>query len=120
MSNPQDVRKAGRANARRVFDRCDILVNNAGVYGPMGPVEEVDWARLGAGDGDQRVRLGAAVPGAAAAFQATARYGKIVQLSGGGATNPLPRISAYAASKAAIVRFAETLALEERGRSAST
>ena len=40
------------------------------------------------------------------------RYGKIVQLSGGGATNPLPRISAYAASKAAIVRFAETLALE--------
>ena len=42
------------------------------------------------------------------------RYGKIVQLSGGGATNPLPRISAYAASKAAIVRFAESLALEVR------
>jgi NAD(P)-dependent dehydrogenase (short-subunit alcohol dehydrogenase family) len=40
------------------------------------------------------------------------RYGKIVQLSGGGATNPLPNISAYAASKAAIVRFAESLALE--------
>ena len=37
---------------------------------------------------------------------------KIIQLSGGGATNPLPRISAYAASKAAIVRFAERLALE--------
>ena len=42
------------------------------------------------------------------------RYGKIVQLSGGGATNPLPRLSAYAASKAAIVRFAETLAEEVR------
>ena len=42
------------------------------------------------------------------------RYGKIVQLSGGGATNPLPRISAYAASKAAVVRFAETLAEEVR------
>ena len=27
--------------------------------------------------------------------------GKIIQLSGGGATNPLPNISAYAASKAA-------------------
>jgi 3-oxoacyl-[acyl-carrier protein] reductase len=40
------------------------------------------------------------------------RYGKIVQLSGGGATNPLPNISAYAASKAAIIRFAETLAVE--------
>jgi 3-oxoacyl-[acyl-carrier protein] reductase len=43
------------------------------------------------------------------------RYGKIVQLSGGGATSPLPRISAYAASKAAVVRFAETLAEEVRG-----
>jgi len=42
------------------------------------------------------------------------RYGKIIQLSGGGATNPLPRLSAYAASKAAIVRFAETLAEEVR------
>jgi NAD(P)-dependent dehydrogenase (short-subunit alcohol dehydrogenase family) len=34
--------------------------------------------------------------------------------AGGGATNPLPGISAYAASKAAIVRFAETLAEETR------
>ena len=34
--------------------------------------------------------------------------------SGGGATGPLPGISAYAASKAAIVRFTETLALEMR------
>ena len=40
------------------------------------------------------------------------RKGKIIQLSGGGATNPMPRVSAYAVSKAAIVRFAETLALE--------
>ena len=41
--------------------------------------------------------------------------GKIVTLSGGGATQPLPRISAYAASKAAVVRFTETLAEEVRG-----
>ena len=39
----------------------------------------------------------------------------MIQLSGGGATNPLPRISAYAVSKAAIVRFIETLAEEVRG-----
>ncbi len=32
-------------------------------------------------------------------------YGKIVNLSGGGATAPLPRFSAYAASKAAVVRL---------------
>jgi NAD(P)-dependent dehydrogenase (short-subunit alcohol dehydrogenase family) len=41
-----------------------------------------------------------------------ANYGKIVNLSGGGATNPLPRISAYAASKAAVVRMTDTLAEE--------
>jgi NAD(P)-dependent dehydrogenase (short-subunit alcohol dehydrogenase family) len=41
-----------------------------------------------------------------------ANYGKIINLSGGGATNPLPRISAYAASKAAVVRMNETLAEE--------
>ena len=37
------------------------------------------------------------------------RYGKIFILSGGGATKPMPYLSAYAASKAAVVRFAETL-----------
>jgi len=42
------------------------------------------------------------------------QYGKIVNLSGGGATAPLPRISAYAASKAAVVRLTETLAHELR------
>ena len=43
-------------------------------------------------------------------------YGKIINLSGGGATAPLPRISAYAASKAAVVRMTETLAEELNGR----
>src|SRR5213075_1544763 len=39
-------------------------------------------------------------------------YGKIVNLSGGGATAPLPFLSAYAASKAAVVRLTETFAEE--------
>ena len=42
------------------------------------------------------------------------RYGKIILLSGGGATKPMPFLSAYAASKAALVRFGETLADEVR------
>jgi NAD(P)-dependent dehydrogenase (short-subunit alcohol dehydrogenase family) len=42
-------------------------------------------------------------------------YVKIVNLSGGGATAPLPNITAYAASKAAIVRLTETFAEELRG-----
>jgi 3-oxoacyl-[acyl-carrier protein] reductase len=43
------------------------------------------------------------------------RRGKIINLSGGGATSPLPNFSAYAASKAAIVRLNETLAEEVKG-----
>jgi 3-oxoacyl-[acyl-carrier protein] reductase len=43
------------------------------------------------------------------------RRGKIINLSGGGATSPLPNFSAYAASKAAIVRLTETLAEEVKG-----
>ena len=100
--------------ALEAFPDLHVLVNNAGVYGPMGPTEEVEW--------DAWVRaieinlLGSVLMARALLphFKAR-RYGKIVQLSGGGATAPLPRISAYAASKAAVVRFAETLAEEVRG-----
>lgn len=96
------------------FPRLHILVNNAGVYGPKGAIEEVDW--------DEWARaikinlLGSVLVARAVVPHMKAnRYGKIIQMSGGGATNPLPRISAYAASKAGIVRFVETLAEEARG-----
>ncbi len=42
-------------------------------------------------------------------------YGKIVNLSGGGATGPRPNFSAYATAKAGVVRFTETLARELDG-----
>jgi len=90
-----------------------ILVNNAGVYGPMGPTESVsldDWRRA------LEINLyGVLLPCRALIphFKKAGR-GKIIILSGGGATNPLPNISAYAASKAAAVRLAETLAEELR------
>lgn len=93
------------------FGALHVLVNNAGIYGPMGAIEDVDWAQWA-----RAIEInihGSVVPcRAVLPHFKRQRYGKIVQMSGGGATNPLPRISAYAASKAAIVRFAETLALE--------
>lgn len=90
-----------------------VLVNNAGVYGPMGPIESIDW-----GEWVQAMDIninGSVLPMRAVLphFKAQ-RYGKIVQLSGGGATSPLPRITAYAASKAAIVRLAESVAIDVR------
>lgn len=91
-----------------------ILVCNAGVYGPKGAIAETgDWAEW-----VRAVEInlfGSVLPMRALAPHFVRRgYGKIVQLSGGGATGPLPRLSAYAASKAAVVRFAETLAEELR------
>ena len=79
-----------------------------------GLVEEVDWDEW---EHAVRVNLFGSVLCCRAVlphFRANG-YGKIIQLSGGGATSPLPRLSAYAASKAAVVRFAETLAEELRG-----
>jgi NAD(P)-dependent dehydrogenase (short-subunit alcohol dehydrogenase family) len=112
VARPADVERLVDM-AFRIFPRIHILVNNAGVYGPMGPIEEVDWdAWVKAIE----INLFGSVllcRGVLPHFKAHG-YGKIVQLSGGGATNPLPWISAYAASKAAIIRFAETLAEEVR------
>ena len=44
------------------------------------------------------------------------RSGKIIVISGGGAAHARPNFSAYAASKAAVVRLVETLAEEVRDR----
>jgi len=99
------------AETERRLGPLDILVNNAGIYGPMGAIEEVDWAEW-----VQAINInlmGTVYPCRAVTPGMKARKrGKIINLSGGGATNPLPGISAYAASKAASVRFTETLALE--------
>ncbi|MBO9170429.1 SDR family oxidoreductase [Rhizobium sp. L245/93] len=96
------------------FGACHILVNNAGIYGPKGEIETIDWAEWVRA---MEINVFGSVLMCRAVLEhfKAQKYGKIIQLSGGGATNPLPRFSAYAASKAAIVRFAETLAEEVRG-----
>jgi 3-oxoacyl-[acyl-carrier protein] reductase len=99
------------AFALRELGSLQALVLNAGIYGPMGATESVsldEWKRA------LEINLyGVLLPSRAAIphFKKMGR-GKIVVLSGGGATNPLPNISAYAASKAAVIRLMETLAEE--------
>jgi NAD(P)-dependent dehydrogenase (short-subunit alcohol dehydrogenase family) len=110
VSDPANVERL-MALAFQEFPQVHVLVNNAGVYGPLGPIESVDWTlwlrALEINLYGSVLMVRAVIPH----FKQN-RYGKIVQLSGGGATNPLPRMTAYAASKAAVVRFAESLALE--------
>ncbi len=110
VSVQKDVKRIIETGIKEL--KCiDILVNNAGVYGPKGLIENVDtteWIKA------IEINLFGVfytckyiLP-----HMKRNRFGKIINLSGGGATNPLPYISAYAASKAAVVRLTETLAEE--------
>jgi NAD(P)-dependent dehydrogenase (short-subunit alcohol dehydrogenase family) len=99
----------------REFGSVDILVNNAGVTGPIGPLEQVDveaWRRTLAINLVAPVTLMREVIPQMCARE----WGKIINLSGGGAAGPRSNFSAYAASKAALVRVTETVAQELSGR----
>jgi 3-oxoacyl-[acyl-carrier protein] reductase len=110
VSSQEDVESLA-AKAKQDLGAVDGLVNNAGVYGPKGRIEDVSWDEW-----RRAVEInlyGTVLPCRAILPLLRERpRGKIVNLSGGGATSPLPQISAYAASKAAVVRFTETLAQE--------
>jgi 3-oxoacyl-[acyl-carrier protein] reductase len=93
------------------FGQIDILVNNAGTFGPIGPLLTNDseaWVRT------VMVNLVGTFlcTQAALAGMVQRRRGKIINLSGGGAASPRPNFTAYAASKAAIIRFTESVAKE--------
>jgi 3-oxoacyl-[acyl-carrier protein] reductase len=95
------------------FGGVHVLICCAAVQGPIGPLIETNpkaWAET----------IETNLVGVANACRAVLpemianRSGKIIVLSGGGAAKPRPNFSAYAASKAAVVRLVETLAEEVR------
>jgi len=110
VCSPQDC-AATVKRAAELFPDLSVLVNNAGVYGPKGAIEDVDWDEWVSAIEINLFGLVRMCREMIPLLRSRG-YGKIVNLSGGGATNPLPRISAYAASKAAVVRMTDTLAEE--------
>jgi len=93
------------------FDTLHAVINNAGVQEPIGLFDQVDW--LAWRRTIEVNLLGAALVCRHAIPLFKARNcGKIVNLSGGGAATPRAYFSAYAASKAAVVRLTDTLAEE--------
>jgi NAD(P)-dependent dehydrogenase (short-subunit alcohol dehydrogenase family) len=111
-----DVRQAEQVLAaaermRAQWGSIDALVCAAGVQGPIGPFlasNPADWCAT------VETNLFGVMQAARVVLpeMAARRSGKIVALSGGGSLTPRPNFSAYAASKAALVRFIETLAVE--------
>ena len=93
------------------FQTIDILVNSAGIAGPVGPVQANDvseWVRT------VQVNLIGSFLCCHAVLPVMLGQdrGRIVNLSGAGATNAWRDMSAYCSSKAAVVRLTETMSLE--------
>ena len=108
--NPKESKFADYMKQK--FGAIDGLVNGAGVLSPVGKTADVDL--------DSFVKtlhvnfLGTFymchyfIP----LLNIHANRAKIVNFSGGGAAGPFPRYTAYAASKAAVMRFTENTAYE--------
>ena len=113
---PTDVGDQAQVDAmvRRTVDEysvIDILVNNAAIVGPVAPLEDTDvseWIR------SIQVNVIGTYLGCRAVLPVMLEqgHGKILNLSGAGASNALKNLSGYGTSKAAVVRFTECLALE--------
>ncbi len=98
---------------RNKFGGLDVLIAAAGVPGPIGPFlttkvkawnEAIETNLIGVVNSCRAV-----LPG-----MVEKRRGKIIALAGSGASGARPNFTAYAASKAAVVRFIECLAEEVR------
>ena len=104
---------ASRAVER--FGRIDVLVNNAGISGPIGPLQDndvADWvSTISVNLTGTFLVCRAVIPAMLAQSS-----GKIINLSGAGATNAWSNMSAYCSSKAAVVRLTEVLAQELDGK----
>jgi NAD(P)-dependent dehydrogenase (short-subunit alcohol dehydrogenase family) len=114
VSDPMQVEDMVRQTVAQ-FATIDILVNSAGMAGPVGPLQDNDmtaWMQT------IQVNLIGTYLCCRAVLPIMQQQdrGKIINLSGAGASNAWRHLSAYGASKVAVVRLTETLALELEGR----
>ena len=93
------------------YGKPDILINNAGSFATIGPVSEVDpdqwWNDITTNLYGTFLCCNVVLPG-----MIERKTGTIINLIGGGTAGPMPYGSGYGSSKAAIMRFSETLAKE--------
>lgn len=115
VANWTDVERTV-ADVGAVWSHVDGLVTAAGVQGEVALALSADPARWSA---TVRANLDGtyfSVRAFSALLAKTPGRAKIVCFSGGGATKPRARFSAYGVAKTAVVRLVETIAEEERER----
>ena len=110
ITNFNNVKKFIDATINK-FGKIDCLINCAGIYGPMGNFESISPEDFAESINVNLIGSFNTIYSCLPNFKEN-KYGRIVQLSGGGATSPLPYIYGYASSKAAVVRMIESLAIE--------
>lgn len=110
VSKNKSVYKLIKSTLKK-FKKIDILINNAGVLGPKGNIENINWRKWVKTIEINLLGSVLLCKNIIPHFKKRNK-GKIIQISGGGATSPFPMFSSYATSKAAIVRFIENLSEE--------
>ena len=110
VSDDRQVQELALATERWVGP-ATILVNNAGMLDPVAPLVRSDaglWLRnVAVNIGGTYLPTRALVPG-----MLSRRFGRIVNITSSSATRPTAGATAYAASKAGVVQFTKSLALE--------
>jgi NAD(P)-dependent dehydrogenase (short-subunit alcohol dehydrogenase family) len=110
ISRPLEVDNLYK-RTKSMFGSIDILINNAGVIGSINKFLNTELEKW-----QEAININ--FIGSALMIQKflpdmiEQKFGKIIQLSGGGATAGIQGMSAYASSKVAIVRLIETLSKE--------
>jgi acyl-CoA synthetase (AMP-forming)/AMP-acid ligase II len=109
----QPVLAAAVAELHDRLGPADVLINNAGIGGPLGPMWEADpadwWRTLEINLGGAFVLTRTVLPGMIAAG-----HGRILNITSNAGVYRWPLASAYATSKAALVKLTENLAAETR------
>ncbi len=99
--------------ARAHYGEVHVAICAAGSQGPIGPVSELT-PKLWQETVETNLFGVMHVCRAALPHMIEKRRGKVIVLSGGGAISARPNFTAYASSKAAVVRFVESVAEEVR------